>query len=141
MVRRSWRGPSPSAAGTGVTGTLLGERPTMVKDGNNGAAEFLPDRFDLDSPRTAAARCEGCDLYGNATRTVFCEGPRRAGFMLVGEQPGDQEDRRGHPFAGPAGRISDRGLEGAGIARTDVYLTNAVKLFSFTPRGKRRIHQ
>ncbi|MEV4171909.1 UdgX family uracil-DNA binding protein [Nonomuraea sp. NPDC049709] len=113
----------------------------MVKDGNNGAAEFLPDRLDLDSLRSAAARCEGCDLYRNATQTVFGEGPRRARFMLVGEQPGDQEDRQGHPFVGPAGRILDRGLEEAGISRDDVYLTNAVKHFSFTPRGKRRIHQ
>ncbi|MFB4283480.1 MULTISPECIES: UdgX family uracil-DNA binding protein [unclassified Nonomuraea] len=113
----------------------------MVKDGNNGAAEFLPDRLDLDSLRKAAARCEGCDLYRNATQTVFGEGPRRARFMLVGEQPGDQEDRQGHPFVGPAGRILDKGLEEAGISRDDVYLTNAVKHFSFTPRGKRRIHQ
>ncbi|TYB52769.1 UdgX family uracil-DNA binding protein [Nonomuraea sp. PA05] len=113
----------------------------MVKDGNNGAAEFLPDRLDLDSLRTAAACCEGCDLYRNATRTVFGEGPRQARFMLVGEQPGDQEDRQGHPFVGPAGRILDKGLQEAGIQRDDVYLTNAVKHFSFTPRGKRRIHQ
>ncbi|WP_043624811.1 UdgX family uracil-DNA binding protein [Nonomuraea candida] len=113
----------------------------MVKDGNNGAAEFLPDRLDLDHLRTAAARCEGCGLYRDATQTVFGEGPRQARYMLVGEQPGDQEDRRGHPFVGPAGRVLDRGLEEAGIARDDVYLTNAVKHFSFTPRGKRRIHQ
>ncbi|GAA4974594.1 DNA polymerase [Nonomuraea thailandensis] len=113
----------------------------MVKDGNNGAAEFLPDRLDLDALRSAAACCEGCDLYRNATQTVFGEGPRQARFMLVGEQPGDQEDRQGHPFVGPAGRILDRGLQEAGIKRDDVYLTNAVKHFSFTPRGKRRIHQ
>ncbi|MFB4272098.1 UdgX family uracil-DNA binding protein [Nonomuraea sp. GTA35] len=113
----------------------------MVKDGNNGAAEFLPDRLDLDSLRSAAAFCEGCDLYRNATQTVFGEGPRQARFMLVGEQPGDQEDRQGHPFVGPAGRILDKGLQEAGIERDDVYLTNAVKHFSFTPRGKRRIHQ
>jgi DNA polymerase len=113
----------------------------MVKDGNNGAASFVPDRLDLASLRTAAAGCEGCDLYRDATRTVFGEGPERARFMLVGEQPGDQEDRRGHPFVGPAGRVLDRGLEEAGIARDEVYLTNAVKHFSFTPRGKRRIHQ
>ncbi|MET8869171.1 UdgX family uracil-DNA binding protein [Nonomuraea sp. NPDC004580] len=113
----------------------------MVKDGNNGAASFVPDRLDLASLRTAAAGCEGCDLYRDATRTVFGEGPERARFMLVGEQPGDQEDKRGHPFVGPAGRVLDRGLEEAGIARDEVYLTNAVKHFSFTPRGKRRIHQ
>jgi DNA polymerase len=113
----------------------------MVKDGNNGAAEFLPDRLDLDSLRSAAACCEGCDLYRNATQTVFGEGPQQARYMLVGEQPGDQEDRQGHPFVGPAGRVLDRGLQEAGIERDAVYLTNAVKHFSFTPRGKRRIHQ
>ncbi|HEX4812203.1 MAG TPA: UdgX family uracil-DNA binding protein [Nonomuraea sp.] len=113
----------------------------MVKDGNNSAADFLPDQLDLASLRAAAACCEGCDLYRNATQTVFGEGPRQAHFMLVGEQPGDQEDRQGHPFVGPAGRVLDKGLVEAGIARDDVYLTNAVKHFSFTPRGKRRIHQ
>jgi DNA polymerase len=113
----------------------------MLKDGNTGAERFLPDQLDLPSLRSAAACCQGCDLYRNATRTVFGEGPERARFMLVGEQPGDQEDRQGHPFVGPAGRVLDRGLEEAGIAREDVYLTNAVKHFSFIPRGKRRIHQ
>ncbi|WP_049563230.1 UdgX family uracil-DNA binding protein [Nonomuraea sp. SBT364] len=113
----------------------------MSKDGNNSAARFLPGHLDLTSLREAAARCEGCDLYRDATRTVFGEGPAGAAFMLVGEQPGDQEDLKGHPFVGPAGRVLDRGLEEAGIERDDVYLTNAVKHFSFTPRGKRRIHQ
>jgi uracil-DNA glycosylase len=113
----------------------------MVKDGNNSAAEFLPDRLDLESLRSAAACCEGCGLYRNATQTVFGEGPRQARFMLVGEQPGDQEDRQGHPFVGPAGRVLDKGLAEAGIPRDDVYVTNAVKHFSFTLRGKRRIHQ
>ncbi|MFI7617121.1 UdgX family uracil-DNA binding protein [Nonomuraea terrae] len=113
----------------------------MADKGNNGAAKFLPDRLDLDALRSAAAGCEGCDLYRNATQTVFGEGPGHATFMLVGEQPGDREDIEGHPFVGPAGRVLDRGLEEAGIAREDVYVTNAVKHFSFTPRGKRRIHQ
>ncbi|TMR23212.1 UdgX family uracil-DNA binding protein [Nonomuraea turkmeniaca] len=113
----------------------------MDKDGNNSAAEFLPDQLDLESLRRAAACCEGCELYRNATQTVFGEGPAQATFMLVGEQPGDQEDRQGHPFVGPAGRILDKGLAEAGIARDDVYVTNAVKHFSFVPRGKRRIHQ
>ncbi|MEW9554417.1 UdgX family uracil-DNA binding protein [Nonomuraea sp. NPDC050783] len=113
----------------------------MVKDGNNSAAHFLPDRLDLESLRAAAACCEGCDLYRNATRTVFGEGPGRAAYMLVGEQPGDQEDRQGHPFVGPAGRILDKGLAEAGIEREDVYVTNAVKHFSWVPRGKRRVHQ
>ncbi|MFI7705672.1 UdgX family uracil-DNA binding protein [Nonomuraea sp. NPDC049480] len=113
----------------------------MAKDGNTSAADFLPDRLDLDALRSAAACCEGCGLYRNATQTVFGEGPRQARFMLVGEQPGDQEDRQGHPFVGPAGRVLDKGLAEAGIARDDVYVTNAVKHFSFTLRGKRRIHQ
>ncbi|QYC38426.1 Uracil DNA glycosylase superfamily protein [Nonomuraea coxensis DSM 45129] len=76
----------------------------MLKDGNNGAADFLPERHDLVSLRDAAARCEGCGLYRDATQTVFGEGKGKAAFMLVGEQPGDQEDRQGHPFVGPAGR-------------------------------------
>ncbi|KAB8188832.1 UdgX family uracil-DNA binding protein [Nonomuraea phyllanthi] len=113
----------------------------MVKDGNKGAAEFLPDQLDLGSLRRAAAGCEGCDLFRNATQTVFGEGPQQARYMLVGEEPGDQEDRQGHPFVGPAGRVLDKGLVEAGIEREDVYLTNAVKHFSFTLRGKRRIHQ
>jgi DNA polymerase len=113
----------------------------MAKDANNSAARFLPDHLDLASLRDAAAGCQGCDLYRNATRTVFGEGPERARFMLVGEQPGDQEDLQGHPFVGPAGRVLDRGLAEAGIDRAEVYLTNAVKHFSFTLRGKRRIHQ
>ncbi|MGN9846248.1 UdgX family uracil-DNA binding protein [Nonomuraea sp. H19] len=113
----------------------------MDKDPNKGAAEFLPDKLDLESLRIAAACCEGCGRFQNATQTVFGEGPSHATFMLVGEVPGDQEDRQGHPFVGPAGRILDRGLEEAGIPRDDVYVTNAVKHFAFIPKGKRRIHQ
>ncbi|MFD1933040.1 UdgX family uracil-DNA binding protein [Nonomuraea mangrovi] len=113
----------------------------MAKDGNTGAAPFLPERLTLTELRSAAAGCRGCELYRNATQTVFGEGPEGARFLIVGEQPGDQEDRKGAPFVGPAGRILDRGLEEAGIARDEVYLTNAVKHFSFTLRGKRRIHQ
>ncbi|MFI7440916.1 UdgX family uracil-DNA binding protein [Nonomuraea indica] len=113
----------------------------MAKDGNKGAASFLPDRLDLDALRDAAAGCRGCDLYRNATATVFGEGPPGARFLLVGEQPGDQEDRQGAPFVGPAGRVLDRALAEAGIKRDEVYVTNAVKHFSFTLRGKRRIHQ
>ncbi|MET9341470.1 UdgX family uracil-DNA binding protein [Nonomuraea sp. NPDC003804] len=113
----------------------------MAKDGNTGAARFLPERRSLPELREAAAHCQGCDLYRNATQTVFGEGPTDARFMLVGEQPGDQEDHKGAPFVGPAGRVLDRALEEAGIAREEVYLTNAVKHFSFTLRGKRRIHQ
>ncbi|MER6951430.1 UdgX family uracil-DNA binding protein [Nonomuraea sp. NPDC000554] len=113
----------------------------MAPDGNNGAARFLPGHLDLRSLREAAAGCQGCGLYRDATQTVFGDGPPEARFMLVGEQPGDQEDRRGRPFVGPAGRVLDQALEEAGIDRDDVYVTNAVKHFSFTLRGKRRIHQ
>lgn len=105
------------------------------------AAQFLPGRLSLGSLRAAAATCTGCDLYRNATQTVFGEGRSDATVALVGEQPGDQEDRSGHPFVGPAGRLLDRALIDAGIPREAVYITNAVKHFKWTPRGKRRLHQ
>jgi uracil-DNA glycosylase len=88
-----------------------------------------------------AAGCMRCDLYRRATQTVFGEGRPGATIMLLGEQPGDQEDKQGHPFVGPAGRILDRALDDSGISRPDVYITNAVKHFKWTERGKRRIHQ
>jgi len=91
--------------------------------------------------RDEAASCTRCDLYQRATQTVFGEGKAGVPIMLIGEQPGDQEDKQGHPFVGPAGRILDRALEEAGIGRADVYVTNAVKHFKWTERGKRRIHQ
>ena len=105
------------------------------------AADFLPDRRSLTALRQAAAGCRGCELYEDATQTVFGEGRARARVVLVGETPGDQEDRQGKPFVGPAGRELDRALERAGIARSDAYVTNAVKHFRFQERGKRRIHQ
>jgi uracil-DNA glycosylase family protein len=105
------------------------------------AAEFLPERRTLDDLRSAARSCEGCDLYRDATQTVFGEGAEKASLMLVGEQPGDMEDREGHPFVGPAGRILDRALGEAEIPRQQVYITNAVKHFKFIQRGKRRLHQ
>lgn len=105
------------------------------------AEPFLPPRLSLKSLREAAAHCEGCDLFKNATQTVFGEGPRTAPLILVGEVPGDEEDRQGHPFVGPAGRLLDDSLEAAGIARREVYLTNAVKHFRWEPRGKRRLHK
>jgi uracil-DNA glycosylase len=89
----------------------------------------------------SAAGCTRCDLYQRATGTVFGEGNAGAAIMLVGEQPGDQEDKQGHPFVGPAGRILDRALGESGINRADVYVTNAVKHFKWTERGKRRIHE
>jgi uracil-DNA glycosylase len=89
----------------------------------------------------SAASCTRCDLYERATATVFGEGKAQAAIVLVGEQPGDQEDKQGRPFVGPAGRVLDRALDDSGISRADVYLTNAVKHFNWTERGKRRIHQ
>jgi DNA polymerase len=89
----------------------------------------------------AAHECRGCDLYKTATQVVFGEGPKAARVMFVGEQPGDQEDRQGEPFVGPAGALLDKALEDAGIPRHQVYVTNAVKHFKWEPRGKRRIHK
>jgi DNA polymerase len=91
--------------------------------------------------RTAVNDCRACDLWEGATQAVMGEGAANATVMLVGEQPGDREDIQGHPFVGPAGGVLDRGLEGAGIAREDVYITNVVKHFRYKQRGKRRIHQ
>ena len=105
------------------------------------AAEFIPERPTLPRLREAAAGCRGCDLWRGPIQTVFGEGPADARVMLVGEIPGDREDREGRPFVGPAGRELDRALEAAGIVREDVYVTNAVKHFKFEERGKRRIHQ
>jgi uracil-DNA glycosylase family protein len=104
------------------------------------AGPFVPDTGSLKALREAARGCRGCPLYGPATQTVFGEGPRRAALMLVGEMPGDREDRAGHVFVGPAGRELDAALERAGIARSDAYVTNVVKHFKFRERGKRRIH-
>jgi DNA polymerase len=106
-----------------------------------GAEAFLPERISMRALREAAAGCRGCGLYAKATQTVFGEGRRNARMMLVGEMPGDVEDREGHPFVGPAGRELDRAFATAGIDRRDVYLTNVVKHFKFEERGKRRIHQ
>jgi DNA polymerase len=106
-----------------------------------------PDLFDAPVPvesltqlRREAASCRRCDLYRHATQTVFGEGPAHAQIVLVGEQPGDQEDLAGKPFVGPAGKLLDGALDEAGIERAKVYVTNAVKHFKFAPRGKRRIH-
>lgn len=99
-----------------------------------------PHGHTLDELRREAAGCTGCELYRRATQTVFGEGPERAEIVLVGEQPGDREDRQGHPFVGPAGRLLDEALVEAGIDRDRVYVTNAVKHFKWIDRGKRRIH-
>jgi len=107
----------------------------------NDATPFLPDQHTLPALREAAAVCRGCHLWRGATQTVFGEGMKKARVMLIGEQPGDKEDRAGAPFVGPAGRELDKGLETAGIPRDEAYVTNVVKHFKFEERGRRRIHQ
>ena len=103
-------------------------------------SELVSDEPTIAALRQAAAGCTGCDLYRNATQTVFGEGPEKAVVMLIGEQPGDAEDRAGHPFVGPAGKLLDRCLAEAGIDRHRAYVTNVVKHFKWVPRGPRRIH-
>ncbi len=107
------------------------------------AAEFVPPGSDLEQLRAAAAGCRGCELWEDATQTVFSAGSPRARLAMVGEQPGDQEDRQGLPFVGPAGRLLQKAVDDAGLDRGDVYVSNAVKHFRFTQAGpgKRRIHQ
>jgi DNA polymerase len=105
------------------------------------AADFLPEELSLPALREAAAGCRGCHLWQVGTQTVFGEGDPGANALFVGEQPGDQEDQVGKPFVGPAGRVFDEALEAAGIDRSSVYVTNAVKHFKWQARGKRRIHQ
>jgi uracil-DNA glycosylase len=101
----------------------------------------IPEHPSLSNLHSAVQACRACDLYAAATQPVMGEGRRNAAVMLVGEQPGDREDIEGHPFVGPAGRVLDQGLERAGIAATDTYITNVVKHFRYQSRGKRRIHQ
>ncbi|MFL6066227.1 MAG: UdgX family uracil-DNA binding protein [Gaiellaceae bacterium] len=112
--------------------------PSTVDTGT--AAQYLPERLSLATLREAAAGCQACPLWRTGTQTVFGEGAARSELMLVGEQPGDREDREGHPFVGPAGRLLDESLEEAGIDRTRAYVTNVVKHFKWQARGKRRIH-
>ena len=115
--------------------------PRVMATGS--AADFIPPRPTLPKLRRAAAGCRGCDLWLNATQTVFGEGSTKAAAIFVGEQPGDMEDRVGRPFVGPAGRLFDEALESAGIDRDIVYVTNAVKHFKFVRRElvKRRLHK
>jgi uracil-DNA glycosylase family protein len=104
------------------------------------AAPFLPGKLSMTALRDAVQGCRGCPLYANATQAVFGEGTLKAEVMLIGEQPGDQEDLAGRPFVGPAGQLLDRALADAGVDRKTAYVTNAVKHFKFERRGKRRIH-
>ncbi|MET9020300.1 UdgX family uracil-DNA binding protein [Actinopolymorpha sp. NPDC004070] len=115
----------------------------MARRTTHTAADHVPDSTDVTKLRAAARTCRGCDLYRDATQTVFGAGDPHARVMLVGEQPGDVEDRRGEPFVGPAGGVLERALADADIDRRHAYVTNAVKHFKFTPaeRGKRRLHK
>lgn len=122
--------------------TALAPKATIYGMGTDlSATALLPPRNTLPALRSAASNCKGCPLWRNATQTVFGSGKQSAEFLFVGEQPGDKEDIAGKPFVGPAGRILDQALGLAGIQREAVYITNAVKHFKWTPKGKRRIHQ
>jgi DNA polymerase len=124
-------------------GTLFDQPGDASKTGETEgtAAAYLPGRLSLSGLREAAAGCQACDLWKTGTQTVFGEGAKKSQVMLVGEQPGDYEDREGRPFVGPAGQLLDRALEEAGIDRRLAYVTNVVKHFKWQARGKRRIHQ
>jgi uracil-DNA glycosylase len=113
----------------------------MVDEERPGAQRWVPDSPDVAALADAAGQCRGCELYRDATQVVFSAGPGSTAMMLVGEQPGDQEDQRGRPFVGPAGRLLAEALGAASIDTTSVYLTNAVKHFRFERRGKARIHK
>jgi uracil-DNA glycosylase len=120
--------------------TVVRRSPRPDVKAHPGAERWLPARRTLPALRRAAAHCRGCPLYRGANQTVFGEGPVTARAVFVGEEPGDKEDLAGQVFVGPAGHVLDEAFEAAGIARDQVYLTNAVKHFKYTQRGKRRIH-
>jgi DNA polymerase len=115
--------------------------PKEDESAADGAAKYVPAGAGLRELTEAASHCKGCDLYRHATQTVFGRGSAHARIVFIGEQPGDQEDRQGSPFVGPAGEVLERALAEAGLEREKLYVTNAVKHFKFEPRGKRRIHQ
>lgn len=144
MPVRHW----PTLPETRILPDLLAAAParaeammSKLKGWPTTAADFLPATITLPSLKKAAKGCEGCPLFEPATQTVFGEGPGDARIVLVGEQPGDEEDKQGRPFVGPAGRLLDEALEAAGVDRERIYVTNAVKHFKFLLRGKRRMHQ
>lgn len=144
MPARHW----PTLPETRILPELLAAAPARVeammsklKGWPTTAADFLPQKITLPSLKKASKGCQGCPLFEPATQTVFGEGPDDARIVLVGEQPGDEEDKKGKPFVGPAGRLLDEALEEAGVKRERIYVTNAVKHFKFLLRGKRRMHQ
>lgn len=132
-----------ATSATASKGRGMDEQAGLFDAPDDGAGEprEVPVGAALEDLEGLAASCTRCDLHVAATQTVFGAGPARARLLLVGEQPGDAEDEQGEPFVGPAGRVLDRGLVDAGIDRSQVYVTNVVKHFSFTQRGKRRIHK
>ena len=143
MPERYWK----TMPETAIIADLLAEAPARVaamiatQEGlAASAADFLPTEQSIPALRAAAAGCQGCPLYRNATCTVFGAGPEQAQLMIVGEQPGEEEDKAGLPFVGPAGRVFDRALGEIGFDRAQIYVTNAVKHFKFEQRGKKRIH-
>lgn len=113
----------------------------MARTTPPGAQDWVPDGGDVDALRAAVPACRGCELWAPATQPVFSRGPGSARIMLVGEQPGDREDREGEPFVGPAGRLLSEALSRAGLHEDELYLTNAVKHFRFVERGPRRLHK
>jgi uracil-DNA glycosylase len=126
---------------TGMAKRAGGSQDDAKTGGARTAAPFVPKTTSVRVLGAAAEQCRGCDLYKTATQVVFGAGPKAARVMFVGEQPGDQEDRQGEPFVGPAGALLDKALADAGIPRDRAYLTNVVKHFKWEPRGKRRIHK
>jgi DNA polymerase len=140
------RATRPTAATASEVAAVVAHEVPRAKpgpDSTGSAADFVPARPTLPALRDAAAGCRGCELWKLGTQTVFGEGPAKARVMFVGEQPGDQEDKAGHPFVGPSGQLLDAALEAAGIDREQVYVTNAVKHFKWErgEKGKRRIHK
>src|SRR4051812_5891582 len=135
--------PENTASRKTASNTIPPRRTVKRPKSTTSAAEFVPPRPTIAKMRAAAQKCRGCDLYKCATQAIFGEGPSRAQLLIVGEQPGDVEDRAGHPFVGPAGKLFDRAIEAAGIDRDDAYLTNAVKHFKWArdARSTRRLHK
>ncbi len=129
------RGPGNQQLSLNDRASPLGAETTYRPSAGEG-----PPGGRLRELRQAALTCQACDLWAHATQTVFGEGPVDAALVLIGEQPGDQEDVAGRPFVGPAGQVLDEALRAAGVDRSEVYVTNAVKHFKWKPRGKRRLH-
>ena len=128
---------------TAAQSTKTRNKRLMHVERSSSILELIPPRAGIGELQKVSKNCRACDLWKNATQTVFGEGAKQADIIFIGEQPGDQEDRVGHPFVGPAGKLLDQALADAGIERSDVYVTNVVKHFKWTPaeRGKRRIHK